>query len=55
MSLHHVVKLLVNLLIFLLSTWGQDVGGISVWAVTSSVLLLVQGLWVKSGKRRRWL
>lgn len=47
MALHHVVKLFVYLLVFLLSVGGEDIGGISVGAVTASVLLLVQGLWVK--------
>lgn len=47
MTLHHVVKLFIYLLVFLLSIGGEDIGGISVRAVTASVLLLVQGLWVK--------
>lgn len=47
MTLHHVVKFLINLLVFLLSIGGEDVGGLSVRAVAASVLLLVQGLWVK--------
>lgn len=44
MTLHHIVKFFINLLVFLLSTGGEDVGGIRIWAVTASVLLLVQGL-----------
>lgn len=44
MTPHHMVKLLINLLVFLLSVGGEDVGGISVGAVAASVLLLVQGL-----------
>lgn len=47
MTLHHVVKLFINLLVFLLSIWGEDVGGVTIGAVAASVLLLVQGLWVK--------
>lgn len=44
MTLHHVVKLFINLLVFLLSSGGEDVGGVSIGAVAASVLLLVQGL-----------
>lgn len=44
MAFHHVVKLFINLLVFLLSVGGKDVGGISIWAVAASVLLLVKGL-----------
>lgn len=44
MTLHHVVKLVINLLVFLLCTGGEDVGAVSIRAVTASVLLLVQGL-----------
>lgn len=47
MTLHHVVKLFINLLVFLLGVGGEDVGGITIRAVAASVLLLVQGLWVK--------
>lgn len=44
---HHAVKLLINLLVFLLSIGGEGVGGVRVGAVAASVLLLVQGLWMK--------
>lgn len=44
MTLHHVVKLLIDFLVLLLSIGGEDVGGISIRAVAASVLLLVQGL-----------
>lgn len=47
MAFHHVVKFLINLLVFLLSIGGEDIGGIRVGALAASVLLLVQGLWVK--------
>lgn len=47
MTLHHVVELFINLLVFLLSVGGEDVGGVSIGAVTASVLLLVQGLQVR--------
>lgn len=47
MTPHHMVKLLINLLVFLLSTGGENVGGIGIWAVTASVLLLVECLWMK--------
>lgn len=46
-SLHHVVKLFVDPLVLLLSGGREDVGAIGVRAVTPSVLLLVEGLWVK--------
>lgn len=45
MTPHHVVKLLIDLLVFLLRVGVEDVGGVSVGAVAASVLLLVQGLW----------
>lgn len=41
MALHHVVKLLVDPLVLLLGGWSEDIGAISVRAVTASVLLLV--------------
>lgn len=47
MTLHHVVKFFINLLVFLLSCGGQNVGGINIRAIIASVLLLVQGLEVK--------
>lgn len=50
MAFHHVVKFLINLLVLLLSIGGEDIGGICVGAVAASVLLLVQGLWVKEKK-----
>lgn len=50
MAFHHVVKFLINLLVFLLSIGGEDIGGICVGALAASVLLLVQGLWVKEKK-----
>lgn len=48
MAFHHVVKFLINLLVFLLSTWSENIGGICVRALAASVLLLVQGLYVKT-------
>lgn len=47
MSLHHVVKLLVNLLVFLFGIRREDVGRVGIGAVAASVLLLVQGLQVR--------
>jgi len=47
MTLHHVVKLFIDLLVLLLSVGGEDVGGVSIRALTASVLLLVQGLRVR--------
>lgn len=44
MTLHHVVKLLVDLLVFLLGGGGEDVRGLSVGAFAAAVLLLVQSL-----------
>lgn len=51
MAFHHVVKFLINLLVFLLSIGGEDIGRISVGALAASVLLFVQGLWVKEKKK----
>lgn len=48
MAFHHVVKFLVNLLVFLLSAWSENVGGVCVRALAASVLLLVQSLHVKT-------
>lgn len=45
MTLHHVVKLLINLLVFLLSIGGEDVGGVTIGAIAASVLLFVQSLY----------
>lgn len=47
MALHHVVKFLIDFLVFLLGAGGEDVGGVSVRALAASVLLLVQSLWAK--------
>lgn len=51
MTPHHMVKLLINLLVFLLSTGGENVGGIGVGAVAASVLFLVECLWMKKPQR----
>ncbi len=43
-ALHHDVKLLINLLVFLLSVGREDVRGVGIGAVAASVLLLVKSL-----------
>lgn len=48
MAFHHVVKFLINLLVFLLSTWSENIRGIGIGALAASVLLLVQGLYMKT-------
>lgn len=52
MTFHHVVKLFVDLFVFLLGAGGEDVGRLVVWAVAASVLLLMQRLWVKSSRQK---
>lgn len=44
MSLHHVVKLFINLLVFFFSIRSEDIGCVSIRAVAASVFLLVKGL-----------
>lgn len=44
MSLHHVVKLLINLLVFFFSIRSENIGCLSIRAVAASVFLLVKGL-----------
>lgn len=48
MAFHHVVKFLIDLLVFLLSTRSENVGGIGVRTLAASVLLLVQGLYMRT-------
>lgn len=48
MAFHHVVKFLVNLLVFLLSARSENIGGVCIGTLTSSVLLLVQGLYMQA-------
>lgn len=48
MAFHHVVKFLIDLLVFLLSTRSENVGGIGVRTLAASVLLLVQGLHMRT-------
>lgn len=44
MSFNHVIKLLVNLFVFLLSAWGEDESRVELWALAVFVLLLAQCL-----------
>lgn len=44
MSLHHVVKLFIYLLVFFFSIRSEDIGCLSIRAVAASVFLLVKGL-----------
>lgn len=44
MSFYHVIKLLVNLFVFLLSAWGEDESRVELRALATFVLLLVQCL-----------
>lgn len=44
MSFNHVIKLLVNLFVFLLSAWGEDESRLELRALAAFVLLLAQRL-----------
>lgn len=44
MSFYHLIKLLINLFVFLLSAWGEDESGFKFRALAALVLLLVQRL-----------
>lgn len=44
MSFNHVIELLVNLFVFLLSAWGEDESRFELRALTAFVLLLAQRL-----------
>lgn len=59
MSFNHVIKLLVNLFVFLLSAWGEDESRLELWALAVFVLLLAQCLVCPTtrtmdGGRNRW-
>lgn len=54
MSLNHVIKLLINLFVFLLSARGEDEGGrFELWALAAFVLLLAQSLPGPTTRERR--
>lgn len=45
MIAHHVIELFINLLVFLLSVWGENIRAcVHFWALRATLLLLVQGL-----------
>lgn len=44
MSFYHVIKLFINLFVFLLSAWGEDESRLELRALAALVLLLVQCL-----------
>lgn len=44
MSLDHIIKLFINLFVFLLSAWGESERGVELWAFTTFVFLLAQRL-----------
>lgn len=44
MGFNHVIKLLVNLFVFLLSAWGEDESRLELRALAAFVLLLAQCL-----------
>lgn len=44
MSFNHVIKLLVNLFVFLLSAWGEDESRLELRALAAFVPLLAQCL-----------
>lgn len=44
MSFYHLIKLLINLFVFLLSAWGEDESRFKFRALAALVLLLVQCL-----------
>lgn len=44
MSFNHVIKLLVNLFVFLLSAWGEGESRLELRALAAFVLLLAQRL-----------
>lgn len=55
MSFYHVIKLLINLFVFLLSAWGEDESRVELRALTALVLLLVQCLArFHNHRKRRW-
>lgn len=53
MSFYHVIKLLINLFVFLLSAGGEDQSGLELRALPTLVLLLVQCL-ARSHDQRKW-
>lgn len=63
MTFNHVIKLLVNLFVFLLSAWGEDESRLELRALAAFVLLLAQSLpgpttretdgWTDGGRHRR--
>lgn len=59
MTFNHVIKLLVNLFVFLLSAWGEDESRLELRALAAFVLLLAQCLpgpatTETDGGRHRW-